>query len=34
MQLIPYDIYGSKAHVKMLHKIGVLNAEEKDILLK
>lgn len=34
MELIPYDIQGSKAHVKMLHKIWILNNDEEQTLLK
>ncbi len=34
MELIPYDIKWSKAHTKMLNKIGILNNDEKDSLLK
>ncbi len=34
MELIPYDILGSQAHVKMLHKIWVLQSEEKETLLE
>jgi argininosuccinate lyase len=34
MELIPYDIKWSKAHVKMLYKIWVLNDNEKEALLK
>ncbi len=34
MELIPYDVQGSSAHVKMLHKIWVLTTEEKDTLLQ
>jgi argininosuccinate lyase len=34
MELIPYDIKWSKAHVKMLHKIWILDNNEKETLLK
>jgi len=34
MELIPYDVKGSKAHVKMLHKIWILKDNEKETLLK
>ena len=34
LELIPYDVEWSKAHVKMLHKIWVLNLEEKNNLIK
>ncbi len=34
MELIPYDIQASKAHVKMIHKIWILNENEKETLLK
>lgn len=34
MELIPYDILGSQAHVKMLYKIWVLQSEEKETLLE
>ncbi len=33
MELLPYDIQWSKAHVKMLNKIWVLTLDEKDSLL-
>ena len=33
LELIPYDILWSKAHVKMLNKIWVLNLEEKNTLI-
>ena len=31
--LAPFDIEGSRAHVRMLGSIGVLTAEERDTLL-
>lgn len=34
MELLPYDIKGSKAHVKMLFKIWILTENEKETLLK
>ncbi len=33
-ELYPYDILGSKVHVKMLHKSGILSKEERDKLLQ
>lgn len=33
LELIPYDIIWSSAHVKMLHKIWILHLDEKNILL-
>lgn len=33
LELIPYDIEWSTAHVKMLNKIGILNTNEKDTLV-
>lgn len=32
-QLLPYDIQGSKAHAKMLQKIGILTEQELSILI-
>jgi argininosuccinate lyase len=34
MELIPYDIRGSKAHAQMLYSIWILNKLEKDTLIK
>src|SRR3989344_6249667 len=33
LELLPYDIKGTMAHAKMLHKIKILNSEELSILL-
>jgi argininosuccinate lyase len=33
-RLAPYDIRGSMAHAKMLHKIGLLSSQEKDALVR
>lgn len=33
-QLVPFDIYGSAAHVRMLQKIGLINAKELTQILK
>lgn len=32
--LLPYDIQASMAHVKMLHKVGLLTKKEKEMLIK
>lgn len=34
LELLPYDIKGSMAHAKMLHKIRILNRKELGILLR
>lgn len=34
MELIPFDVQGSMAHAKMLKKIGILNEDELQALLK
>ena len=34
LELLPYDIAGTKAHAKMLHKIKILSPQELGILLK
>src|SRR3989344_6768233 len=33
LELLPYDIEGSMAHAKMLHKIKILTAKELEVLL-
>ena len=34
LELLPYDIKGTMAHAKMLHKIKILNKKELDTLIK
>ena len=34
LQLAPFDVLGSIAHVKMLETVGLVNKEEKDQLVK
>mgnify|MGYP001559214748 CR=1 FL=1 len=34
LELLPYDIQGTMAHARMLHKIKILNKKELDILLR
>lgn len=34
LELLPYDVKGTMAHAKMLHKIKILNAKELDTLLE
>src|SRR3989344_7715959 len=34
LELLPYDIQGTIAHAKMLHKIKILNQKELNILLR
>src|SRR3989344_4201893 len=34
LELLPYDIKGTVAHAKMLHKIKILNLKELSILIK
>ena len=34
MRLAKYDVIGSKAHIRMLESIGLLSAEELEILTK
>src|SRR3989339_2206450 len=33
LELLPYDIQGTMAHAKMLHKIKILNKKELSVLL-
>lgn len=33
MEILPYDIWASKAHVKMLNNIGVITSEELHLLI-
>jgi argininosuccinate lyase len=33
LNLAPFDIYGNAAHVRMLHKIGIISKEEMDKIL-
>ena len=34
LQLAPFDVLGSIAHVKMLETVGLVDTEEKDQLVK
>jgi argininosuccinate lyase len=34
LELLPYDVEGTMAHAKMLHKIGILNKKELGLLLE
>src|SRR3989339_2174128 len=34
LELLPYDIQGTMAHAKMLHKIKILNKKELDTLIE